>query len=48
MLIVPLAYIETYKKQLEADGAKPTEIDQEAWTSFARIMFMSNEFLCVE
>ncbi|MCH2131097.1 MAG: DUF1553 domain-containing protein [Pirellulaceae bacterium] len=41
-------YIETYKKQLEADGAKPTEIDQEAWTSFARIMFMSNEFLCVE
>jgi hypothetical protein len=41
-------HIETYKKQLKADGAKPAEIDLEAWTSYARIMFMSNEFLCVE
>jgi hypothetical protein len=41
-------YIETYKKQLETDGAKPVEIDLEAWKSYARIMFMSNEFLCVE
>ena len=42
------AYIEQYQKQLVAHEAKPAEIELDTWTSYARIMIMSNEFLCVE
>jgi hypothetical protein len=36
------------REALEAEKAKPEEIDLEAWSSLARVLLMSNEFLYVD
>ena len=42
------AYVTRYREQLMTHGIPPKDVDAEAWTSFARLMLTSNEFLYVD
>ena len=41
-------YLETYQAQLSHDDAPEDRIKHEGWTSYARVMLTSNEFMYVE
>jgi hypothetical protein len=43
-----LAYVTQFKEALAASGCAPQRWEQDAWTSFARVILSANEFLYVD
>ncbi len=43
-----IAYLENYEEQLQRDGIPPEGRETACWTSYARLMLASNEFIYVE
>jgi hypothetical protein len=43
-----LAYLDRYRQELQMAGAPPERVELEAWTSYARVLLTSNEFLYLD
>jgi len=41
-------YLDAYRKQLEKDGVEADRLELEAWTSYARMLLCSNEFVYID